>query len=129
MAGFVETQLSEEAVRVSKLHADPNSTDLFAEQVRTIVACGGMETVWLQSAEFPWASVARHVRVARTPSAHDVLVEVSTIAIVTLALFVRSMALGGSKIQPTPQATVLLLAHVSDGGVVSTTEMVCEHAA
>ena len=75
-------------------------------------------TVWLQVLVFPQASAALQVRVIN--SGQMPLVTVLKIDIVTFVLQ-ASLAVGASKIQAVPHWTVLLVAQVSTGGVVSTT--------
>src|SRR5215471_10998789 len=74
-------------------------------------------TVWLQLLLLPHASVATHVRV--TTIGHMPLVAVVKVS-VTLAPLQASDTVGSSKVQAVPQFTVLLLAQLNDGGLVST---------
>ena len=65
------------------------------------------------------ASVARQVRVATNPLPHDpALVTVLTIV---MLLLLRSVAVGASNVQALPNSTVLFVAQVICGAVVSTT--------
>jgi len=70
---------------------------------------------------FPQASVATHVRMKTFGQMP--LVTVLKIDIVTFVLQ-ASLAVGASKVQAVPHWTVLLVAQVSTGGVVSTTDTI-----
>ena len=77
-----------------------------------------MVTVWLQVLLRPQQSVACQVRLMTHGQVP--LVMVLWIVMVTLVPQQRSEALGGSKFQLEPHSTVLLLAQVMVGGMVST---------
>ena len=74
---------------------------------------------WLQVLEFPQASVTCHVWVMSW--AHVPLVTVLRTVMVTFEPLQLSNAVGGSKVHGAPNPTVLSLAQVMTGGVVSTT--------
>ena len=78
-------------------------------------------TIWLQVMELLQQSVACHVRVISSEQGAVLLVVVPTRLIVKLVPQQASTALGGSKLQVEPHSTVLLVAQVNTGGVVSTT--------
>src|SRR6266403_2096277 len=75
--------------------------------------------IWLQVALLVQQSVACQVRVM-TDGHAELLVVVPSTLIVKLVPQQRSTALGGSKLQAAPHSTVLLVAQVNTGGVVST---------
>src|ERR1041385_4907552 len=79
-------------------------------------------TVCEQVLVFPHASVALQVRVAENVGPQPALVVVLTTAVVALPQV--SLAPGSSKVHGVPHSTVLFVAQLITGGVVSTTEMV-----
>src|SRR6185436_12853809 len=83
-------------------------------------------TVWLQVLVLPQQSLASQVRVT-TCGQIPVFVTVSTTAIT----FVQQLSLtvGASNVQFEPHSTVLFVAHVIVGGVLSTTETTCVQVA
>ena len=76
-------------------------------------------TVWLQVLLLPQQSVACQVRVMDT--GQRPLVKVLSTVMVTFVPQQASKAVGSSKLQVEPHSTVLLLAQVITGGVVSST--------
>src|ERR1039458_4899140 len=75
-------------------------------------------TVWLQVLVFPQASMTSQVWVmtcGQTP-----LVTVLATVLTTFEPLQASVTIGALKLHSVPHCTVLLLAHVSTGGVVST---------
>src|SRR5487761_1955933 len=76
--------------------------------------------VWLQVLVLPQQSVANQARATASGCGQTPLVTVLSTLTVTPVQH-ASEAVGGSKVQGTPQSTVLLLAQVRTGGVVSTT--------
>jgi hypothetical protein len=120
--GFVQ-QLSV-AIGRSKVHGVPHWTVLFVAQV----SVGGMVsttvTIWLQKLLLLQQSEATHVRMMN--SGHWPLVIV-LITVTTGLEQQRSVASGGSNVHGVPHWTVLFVAQVSVGGVVSTIVTVSVH--
>src|SRR5437867_85193 len=81
-------------------------------------------TSWLQVLLLPQQSVAAHVRLMSCGHVPG-FVTVLRIVMVTLVPQQASAAVGGSKPQGVPHSTVLLVAQVITGGVVSTTRTSC----
>ena len=81
-------------------------------------------TVWLQVALLPQGSVALQARVALKLPPTSGFVTVPITLMVTLVPLQLSMAVGESKLHALPHWTVLLVAQVMTGVVVSTTVMV-----
>src|SRR5437867_11278990 len=96
------------AVGGSKDQALVHSTILLGTQVMVGLVVSCTVTFWLQSAELPQASVARHVRVASKvlPQWPVMLVTVSRMVIVTLPQV--SVAVGASKDQALVDSTALM---------------------
>jgi len=118
MVTFVPLQLSL-AVGASKVHGVLQLTVLLVAQVRTGGVVSTTVTVWLQVAVLLQASVAIQVRVMTC--GHTPLVTVLRTVSVTFVPLQLSLAVGASNVQAVPQLTVLLVAQVRTGGVVSTT--------
>src|SRR5580765_4679558 len=84
-------------------------------------------TVWLQVLVLPQQSLASQVRVTTCGQIPVFVTVFSTTAIT----FVQQLSLtvGASNVQFEPHSTVLFVAHVIVGGVVSTTETTCVQVA
>src|ERR1044071_376442 len=107
------------AVGISNVQTAPHSTVLFAAQMMVGAVVSLTVTVWLHWAALPQASVTRHVRVALKVLPQPPLVAVLRTEIEFVPQV--SVAPGTSKIQAAPASTVLLVAQVITGAVVSTT--------
>jgi len=116
---FVPLQASR-ALGWSKVQAEPHSTVLLVAQVNTGAAVSTTVTVWLQVELLVQGSVACQVRVMSSEQPVP-LVTVFRMETVTLVPLQASNALGSSKVQAEPHSTVLLVAQVMFGGVVSAT--------
>jgi len=116
-----------EAPGASKLQTLAHSTVLLVAQVSTGRVMSRTVTTWLQLLLLPHASTARQVRVINC--GHVPLVTVLRTLTVTLVPLQVSDTPGASKLQALPHSAVLLVAHVSTGGVVSTTPTVWLHCA
>src|ERR1043166_857100 len=81
-------------------------------------------TVWVQVTMLVHGSAMVQMRLARKVPPTSGLVLVLRMVMVTLVPLQASVAVGLSKLQALPHWTVLLLAQVMTGGVVSTTVMV-----
>src|SRR5206468_3904600 len=119
MVTLVPAQASE-AEGASKLQAEPHWTVLFVAHVMTGGVVSTTVTIWLHGALLEQPSVACQVRVITCEQAVP-LVVVPTTLMVTLVPAQTSEAEGASKLQAEPHWTVLFVAHVMTGGVVSTT--------
>ena len=111
------------AVGMSKAQSVPHSTSLSGPQVRFGGSVSTIVTVWLQKAELPQVSVARHVRVTLKilgQRGTAALVTVLTTSISTLFKSQRSVAVGMSKAQSVPHCTLLSEPQARAGGIVST---------
>jgi hypothetical protein len=80
-------------------------------------------TVWLQMETLLQTSIACHVRVINCGQLPFVIVP--TTVMVTFVPEQVSKAVGASKVHAVPHCTILLVAQVSDGGVISTTVTIC----
>jgi hypothetical protein len=116
------------AVGASNVHGSVHSTVLALAQVMMGGVVSTTVTVWLHCAVFPQPSVARQVRVAMNALPQVPLVVVLTMVMVLLVPQV-SVAVGVSNVQGTVHSTVLLLAQLIIGAVVSTTVTVWLHCA
>jgi len=111
-------QQTSEADGSSKFHAAPHSTVLLVAQVRTGGVVSVIVTVWLHVALLVQQSVACHVRVMVVWHASPLVTVLSTVS-VRLVPQQTSAADGSSKLHAAPHSTVLLVAQVNIGGVVS----------
>ena len=102
-------------------HAVPHCTVWFEPQVMTGGVVSTTVTIWLQVAALVQQSVARQVRVMIVVQGGMTLVIVVSTVMVTFVPQQRSKAVGGSNDQMASHWTVLLLAQVITGGVVSIT--------
>ena len=84
--------------------------------------------VWRQVERLLQTSVASQVRVTANPMPDRTVVSVPRTRILTLVPSQRSDATGMSKVQAARQSTGRSGGHKSNGGVVSTTVIVCEQA-
>src|SRR5258706_2871553 len=108
------------AVGISKDQGVPHCTTLLLGQLTSGGVVSTTDTVWLQSAKLPHASVMRHLRVAVNVSPHAALVVSgwrTSIRLVPQA----SVAVGGSNVHVFVHSTDLLVGQLILGGVVSTT--------
>jgi hypothetical protein len=110
------------AMGLSKVHGARQLTTLFVAQVMTGAVVSLTVTVCVQLTLLLQPSATSQIRVAVNvgPQKPLVLVVVLTILIVTLVPTQLSVPIGVSKFQTAPNSTVLLAAHVTTGGVVST---------
>jgi hypothetical protein len=109
------------AVGVSKVHALPHTTVLFVGHVATGGVVSTTVTVWLHGVEtLPQQSAACHFLVAMVVHGGTKFVNVPRIVTVTFVPQHASKAVGSSKVHGFPHSTILLVAHVSVGGIVST---------
>jgi hypothetical protein len=120
MVTFVPQHAST-AVGGSKVQVVPQITVLLEAQVAT----GGVEstivTIWLHGAEvLLQQSVACHLRVTFVVQGGKKLVNVLTTVRMTFVPQQASKTTGSSNVQGVPHSTVLFVAQVSVGGVVST---------
>ena len=116
-----------EAAGGSKLQTLPHSTVLLVAQTSTGGVVSTLVTLWLQVLVLPQAS--RAIQVAVSTSGHVPLVTTPTSVTATLVPLHASDASGGLKLQTLPHSTVLLVAQVMLGGVVSSTVTVWLHVA
>src|SRR5689334_4529803 len=79
-------------------------------------------TVWLHVTPLLQQSIASQVRVIIAGHDDKLFVIVLTTVTVTFVPQHASIAVGGSKVQALPHTTVLFVAHVKSGGVVSITD-------
>ncbi len=115
---FVPQQASK-AAGGSNVHVLPHCTVLLLAQVKIGGVVSTTVTVWLQVLVLPHESVASHVCVMTCGQVP--FVTVLNTVIVTLVPLQVSKAAGGSKVHALPHCTVLLVAQVKTGGVLSTT--------
>ncbi len=109
----------------SNVQAVPHCTVLLVAQVNTGGVLSTTVTPWLHVLLLPQMSTACHVRVMSCGQVPFVTV-LRTLTLTLVPLQV-SKAAGGSNVQAVPHSTVLLLAQVKTGGVVSTTFTVWLH--
>lgn len=124
---FVPAQASE-AEGASKVQAEPHWTVLFVAHVMTGGVVSTTVTIWLHGALLEQPSVACQLRVIVSEQAEPLVVVPVTMT-VTFVPAQTSEAEGASKLQAEPHWTVLFVAHVMMGGVVSTTVTIWLHDA
>src|SRR2546423_1846942 len=112
-------QHASSAVGGVKFQGVPAAIVMFVAQVITGGVVSMIVTVWLHVTELEQQSVARQVRVCELLQNVPRFWTVLTTVIATLVPQQASNAVGGLNAQTEPHWTVLLVAQVSVGGVVS----------
>jgi len=117
-------QQASTAVGGENVQGVPSATVMLEAQVSTGGVVSRLVTIWLHVAELLQQSVARQVRVIVPGHGVGFWVMVLRMVMVTFVPQQPSSAVGGSKLQALPHCTVLLVAQVTTGGVVSTIDTV-----
>jgi len=112
------------AVGTSKFQGVPHSTIRFVPQLSNGGVVSTTVMVWLQEVVLLQLSVACHVRVAANVFPQSELVTVPVRITATFVPSHPSVAAGISKSHATPHSTILFVAQVNTGDVVSTTVIV-----